>query len=72
MRVSTFPLHDKILGGQLRQILADLAAEGLSQEDITYRLRSEHNVEVSKATVRRWLAECDIRTVGQPSSEDAA
>lgn len=57
MRTSTFPLYDRLCGGQLAEILTGWQAEGLSQEEMTYRLRESHDVRVSKSTVRRWLAE---------------
>lgn len=65
MRTSSFPLYDRLIPGGLRPLLASLAAEGLSMEDITYKLRSEHEVTVSKATVRRWLDDCGIKTAAQ-------
>ena len=59
MRTSTFPLYDRLCDGQLAQILSDLTAEGLSQEEITWRLRERHDVHVSKSTVRRWIADLE-------------
>lgn len=61
MRTSAFPLYDRLLDGRLADILRDLIADqGLSYEEATYRLRSEHEVEVSKSTVRRWCIERGI------------
>ncbi len=53
---STFPLHDRALDGKLEGLLRDWRGAGLSLEEITFRLRSQHSVTVSAATVHRW---CD-------------
>lgn len=52
-RQSTFELYDRILAGGLRDLLAGWKAEGLSMEEIAFRLRG-HAVTVSRDTVRRW------------------
>jgi len=56
---STFDLYDRILGGQLRRLLADWRAEGLSLEDIAYRLR-DMDVQAKSVTVGRWIKEQGI------------
>lgn len=55
-RSSTYPLVDRILDGRLAEHLTAWKAEGLSLVDITFRLRSDHDIRVSVATVQRWLA----------------
>jgi intein-encoded DNA endonuclease-like protein len=57
MRTSSFPAWDKALDGRLGDILGDLRSEGLSFEAIAFRLRHEHGITVSSATVRRWCLE---------------
>lgn len=56
-RTRTFPLYDRILNGQLASTLHAWKAEGLSIEEITWRLREEHDIRVSIATVHRWFAQ---------------
>lgn len=55
MRTSTFHAWDRALGGRLPEILLELRAEGLSPEDIGFRLRTEYDVKVSRSTIARWL-----------------
>ncbi len=58
MRTSTFDLHDKIIGGDLRTRLRAWRSEGLSFEEIAYRLRPD--IVVSRSTVTRWCLELGI------------
>lgn len=53
---STFHLHDQHLQGQLGPMLLNWRTENRSAEEITYLLRSEHQITVSAATVLRWVA----------------
>lgn len=52
---STFPLVDRILEGRLADILTNWRAEGATFQDVAYRLRAEHDIKVSIATVQRWV-----------------
>jgi hypothetical protein len=56
MRTSTYTAWDRALGGDLTSILATYKADGLPLDEITFRLRSDHDVKVSRSTVARWLA----------------
>lgn len=55
MRTSTYTAWDRALGGELSAILSTYRADGLSLDDITYKLRSVHDIKVSKSTVARWV-----------------
>jgi len=55
-----FALYDRLLKGTLIEVLSALKAEGLSANEIAYRIRSEHDVDVSHETVRRWLRREDV------------
>ena len=54
-RTSTYPLVDRALGGTLDTLLKEWREEGLSLADISYRLRSDHDIKVSANTIGRWL-----------------
>lgn len=54
-RTSTYPLVDRLLDGKLAETLTAWNDQGAGVEEITYRLRSEHDVILSTSTVRRWL-----------------
>lgn len=54
-RTSTYPLVDRLLDGKLAETLIAWDDQGDGVEEITYRLRSEHDVVLSTSTVRRWL-----------------
>lgn len=56
---ATFPLYDRLLDGHLTEILERLLADGLSIPQVRDRIRDEHKVDVSDATVRRWIADLD-------------
>lgn len=70
-RVSSFELYNRILEGKLPTILAELRAEGLSLEDIAYRLR-DMNVQAKAGTVGRWLKEQNIAPVPSTTTTTAA
>jgi hypothetical protein len=71
MRTSTFPLTDRALGGKLKGLLTGWRGEGLSLEEITFRLRSEYDVTVSAATVHRWCASLNIEKPDPAPSESS-
>lgn len=54
-RSSTYPLVDRILDGRLADLLTAWRNEGATFQDVAYRLRSEHDIKVSIATVQRWV-----------------
>ena len=56
--VSTFTLHDRIIGGDLEARLRAMRAEHVSYDEIAYRLRPD--VNVSRSTVARWCIELGI------------
>jgi transposase-like protein len=53
-RPTTFDLYDRIVDGNLRSLLAGWREEGLSFDDVAYKLR-DHGISVSRSTVGRWL-----------------
>lgn len=52
---STYHLHDRYLNGGLGALLLEMRAEKASAEDIAFRLRTDHDIRVSAATVLRWV-----------------
>lgn len=50
----TYPLINRIVPGGLDAFLSGARAEGLSHEQIAYRLRSQHDIEISAETIRKW------------------
>jgi transposase-like protein len=42
-------------GTSFSVFVPDLLDEGLSYEDVTYRLRERTNVQLSSRTIRRWV-----------------
>jgi len=69
-RSSTFDLYNRILKGKFPQMLADWRAEGLSLEEIAYRLR-DIDVQATANTVGRWLKEQGITpAVGSATDDD--
>lgn len=55
-RSPVHPLYDRLLDGRLDDLLEELSGQGLTPPQVRDRLRDEHRVDVSVATVRRWLA----------------
>lgn len=53
-RRDTFPLVDRLVPGGLAAFLAAARADDESHETIAFRLRTEHDLEVSGETVRKW------------------
>lgn len=61
-RTSTFPLVDRLLGGQLAALLRSWHDDDtVSLDEMVYRLRSEHEVTVSRSTVARWLERPEVQ-----------
>jgi hypothetical protein len=50
----TYPLINRLVPGGLDAYLTAARGGGDSHETIAYRLRSEHAIEVSAETVRKW------------------
>lgn len=57
---STFPLHDRVLDGRLRPLLKKWRKAGISYQEIAFKLRTEHQIEVNPTTVMRWCNEQGI------------
>lgn len=60
MRTSTFDLHDRAFRGDLKKTLRALRSQGLSYDEIAFRLRDE-GVAVSRSTVHRWCHQLGIK-----------
>lgn len=60
-RTSSFPLYDQLkFEGRLAETLTTWRDdEKLSVDEIAFRLRSDHDVVVSRSTVARWLVLAD-------------
>lgn len=43
------------MGGRLGDVLRSYVDAGLKAEEITYRLRDEHDIRISRSTTYRWL-----------------
>ncbi len=54
-RTTNMDLIDRLLDGQLRPMLEAWAKEGLSYDEIAFRLRRDHDIKLSRSTVGRWL-----------------
>lgn len=57
-RTSTLDLYDRLLAGQMRVLLRQWRDEGLSLDEMAYRLR-DLDVTASRSTVGRWLKVLD-------------
>lgn len=55
------PLVDRILGGRLDDILLEWRSQGLSFEACARRFATEHDIEVTTETVRKWFSEAEAR-----------
>ena len=55
----TYPLVDRILGGQLAELLSGWRNEGLSYGAIALRLHDDYQVDVTAETVRRWILDLE-------------
>lgn len=51
-----FALADRIVGGQLAELLLDWRKEGFSYPEISLRLHDEYELDISVKTVTRWIA----------------
>lgn len=60
-RTSTLDLYDRLLDGQVRPLLKQWRAEGLSLDEMAYRLR-DRQVTASRSTIGRWLHRIDQET----------
>ena len=54
---STLSIHDRALDGQLKPLLVRWSAEGLTLEDMAFRLRTDHEVRAAVSTIGRWVHE---------------
>lgn len=64
-RTSTFPLIDRLLDGQLATLLRSWDDDDdVSLDEMVYRLRADHGIQVSRSTVARWLNRDDVKKAG--------
>lgn len=54
-RTSSFALVDRLLEGTLADTLTDMRNRGMSYDGIARALDKQFDIELSGATVRRWL-----------------
>lgn len=69
MRTSTYTAWDRALDGRLAELLRAYRAEGLSYDEIVYRLRQDHDVAVSRSTAFRWVEIAQTESGGRWDSE---
>lgn len=55
-----WPLADRILDGNLSAYLRQCRRQGMSAERIARELRADHDINVSRETMRNWLAALGI------------
>lgn len=68
MSTPIFPLVDRILGGELEQVLRAYRSDGLSYEQISKRIDTDHAIDVTAETVRNWCRKLDIVVVKAKAS----
>lgn len=71
-RSDIFPLADRLVPGGLAEYLTAARAEGQSHENITFRLRDEHDIKVSTETVRKWCRRTGADSSPTDTAGDAA
>lgn len=47
-------MADRLTGGELDAIVADLLAEGQSWSAVSRRLKKDHGAEVTRVTLAKW------------------
>lgn len=60
---SKYDLVDRIVGGTLTADLHRWRTEGLTYETISRKLSSENKVDVSAATIHRWMRKLEASGV---------
>jgi hypothetical protein len=65
---STFQMADRVLNGQLRQVLTDFYLDTRSWEEVSRRLYAQHDIRISGQTLRRWNGELGIEAPAQESA----
>lgn len=68
MRNPVFPLLDRILDGQLEDMLRSWRSEGETYAEIAFLLRTEHDVKVSTSMVLRWCNDLGIEAKAEAAS----
>lgn len=57
-RTPTYHLYDRLMNGRLGSTLLAWKAEGVSQDEMAFRLRAE-GIAVSRETIRRWVKDLE-------------
>lgn len=55
MSTAIAPLVDRVLGGRLDEVLSEYRASGLTFEQIARAFKDDHDIDVTKETVRKWV-----------------
>lgn len=58
-RASGYPIANRALDGELGSLLTQWSEDGLSYFDMAYKLRSEHDLQVSPSTISRWMKQVE-------------
>lgn len=64
----TFRLVDRIIPGGLHAFLSTARDNDETFAQMSYRLRAEHDVEVTQETVRRWCVALGLHVVTEKAS----
>ena len=68
----TSKLVDRIIPGGLSPYLAAARSAGETYATITFRLRIEHDIEVTQETVRRWCQSPEVEALLSPAEPSEA
>jgi arginine repressor len=55
-----FPAFDRLYDGRLSELLAEWHAAGMSQAEVSNKIRDEHGLYVSQATISRWYRNLEV------------
>lgn len=58
------PLVERLVGGDLAGVLQKWRDDELTLDEMAARMGAEHDIEVSRETIRRWCHELGVRIDG--------
>jgi hypothetical protein len=66
------PLVERIVGGDLAGLLTAWRSEGLTLDQMAVRMRTQHDVAVTRETLRRWCHDLGVDLASAGTGGEAA
>lgn len=72
MQTSRLPLVERLVGGDLAGLLRRWRTEGLTLDQMAVKMQTDHDIPVTRETLRRWCHELGVSLTDGDKAKGAA